>query len=405
MSCKGCVPHGVRTLHWNCCYEPWRRAQEGRLRRVLEAQGIRVVAHRASLLWEPEHVVKADGTPYRVYTPFYRRGCLQATPPRKPLPAPQLDGRWVRDPHAPHLDALRLDALHLDALPLQPAGGSQLELAPDQVGEAAAWQAMERFFAHGLSGYKAGRDYPARPHVSRLSAHLHWGSLSPHQLWHALQELPAGSVPADDLAHFRSELAWREFSYYLLWHFPALPERNFQRRFDAFPWQVDPAALEAWQQGRTGYPMVDAGMRQLLQSGYMHNRVRMITASFLVKHLLQHGHCGRDWFWEHLLDADLANNSASWQWVSGSGADAAPYFRVFNPVLQAQKLDPQGQYIRRWVPELRKLPVPHLFHPWKAAPGLVAGLGLRLGVDYPRPMVDLQAARARALQAYQALPR
>lgn len=267
------------------------------------------------------------------------------------------------------------------------------------IGEKAASKKLSNFLEHGLLGYKEGRNQPASKHVSHLSPHLHFGEISPNQVWQEAQKTRSPRF-ATDLNHFLSELGWREFSYNLLFHVPNLPWKNFQKKFDSFPWQYNPKALKAWQRGQTGYPLVDAGMRELWQTGYMHNRVRMVAASFLVKNLLMHWHHGESWFWDCLVDADLANNSASWQWVAGSGADAAPYFRIFNPVTQGEKFDPDGIYTRALVPELGRLPSKYLFSPWKATDTVLKQAGVKLGVTYPKPIVDLAFSRERALDAY-----
>jgi deoxyribodipyrimidine photo-lyase len=238
--------------------------------------------------------------------------------------------------------------------------------------------------------------------TSRLSPHLHFGEISPWQAWHwAGHALTRSNVTAATIEKFRSELGWREFSYYLLYHFPELPNREFRHEFAHFPWHQDAQLLQAWQHGRTGYPIVDAGMRELWQTGWMHNRVRMVVASFLTKHLLQDWRCGADWFWDTLVDADLANNSASWQWVAGCGCDALPYFRIFNPILQSQKFDPDGHYIHQFVPELRQLPAPWLHQPWNAPSEILTLAKVTLGKTYPYPIVDHSEARKKALFLYQ----
>ena len=242
-----------------------------------------------------------------------------------------------------------------------------------------------------------------RPHTSRLSPHLRFGEVSPRQAWHAAQFERGGASASDDTEKFLSELAWREFCWRLLHRHPDLASRNLQARFDAFPWRHDPDALRAWQRGRTGYPVVDAAMRELWHTGWIHNRARMVAASFLVKHLLVDWRAGEAWFWDTLVDADPANNPASWQWVAGSGADAAPYFRIFNPVLQGEKFDPDGAYVRRWVPELARLPAQYIHKPWLTPAAVLAEAGVAVGDTYPRPIVDHAAARARALAAFASL--
>jgi deoxyribodipyrimidine photo-lyase len=259
------------------------------------------------------------------------------------------------------------------------------------------------FLNNGLQGYKEGRNFPNKQNVSKLSPHLHFGEISPNQVWHAAQFIGMAKSLDADLDHFLSELGWREFSYYLLYHFPTLPHQNFQEKFNQFPWQYNQELLVSWQRGLTGYPLVDAGMRQLWQTGYVHNRVRMVVASFLIKNLLLYWRYGERWFWDCRDDADLASNSASWQWVAGCGADAAPYFRIFNPTLQGEKFDPYGDYTRHFVPELKNLPDKFLFKPWEAPLNILNDAGVILGETYPKPIVALDESRQKALQAYSRL--
>jgi len=378
---------GAVAVHWNRCYEPWRIARDTQLKEKLRAQGVAVVSANGLLLWEPQEVRNAAGKPYQVFTPFFRKGCLGAGAPRLPLPAPERLSLAEPPP----------GALPLAALELLPRVRWDLRLEPHwEIGEAASTRRLAAFLAGRLLGYREGRDYPARSCTSRLSPALHFGELSPNQLWYGARAVGQGA----DLDHFLSELAWREFSYSLLFHHPTLPAANLQASFDAFPWQEDDTLLRAWQRGRTGVPFVDAGMRELWRTGWMHNRVRMVTGSFLVKNLLLDWRHGEAWFRDCLVDADLAANSASWQWVAGCGADAAPYFRVFNPVLQGRKFDPDGAYTRRFVPELAGLPDRWLLAPWEAPPAALRAAGVELGRTYPRPVVDLAASRQRALAAY-----
>lgn len=376
-------------IHWNRCYEPWRVQRDSHIKQTFKLQDIKVRSFNGYLLWEPWQLLKKDNSPYQVFTPFYRNAqSLQA--PRIPLQKP--------------------DNLDLIALPEQSQPIKNLNLLPQvpwdkplmmhwNAGEIAAQKTLQNFLNSGIEQYKQGRDFPALPAVSRLSPHLHFGELSPNQAWYAMQSRESD----DNTAHFRNELAWREFSYSQLYHHPELAEKNLQTKFDAFPWQQDPKALSRWQQGQTGIPIVDAGMRELWQTGYMHNRVRMIVASFLVKNLLLPWQQGEQWFWDCLLDADIASNSASWQWVAGCGADAAPYFRIFNPVSQGQKFDAQGKYTRRYVPELTTLPDKYLFSPWEAPINILQSAGIELGKNYPKPIVDLKFSRTRALEAFQSL--
>jgi len=388
--------HDIQQVCWNRCYEPWQIKRDSKLKQQLQAMSLEVHSFNAGLLWEPWQVSKADGSPYKVFTPYYRRGCKAAAPPDAPLPAPA---------------ALSLTQLEsgqggpaIDRLPLLPAHPWHAQLSQHwSVGEQAAQARLEGFLGERLKGYREGRDFPARQQVSGLSPHLHFGEISPRLIWHRATIAALEQRVESDLDCFLSELAWREFSYYQLYHDPQLPEQNVKSKFDGFPWLEDRSALQQWQRGETGYPLIDAGMRELWQTGSMHNRVRMVVASFLIKNLGQHWRHGADWFWDTLADADLASNSASWQWVAGSGADAAPYFRIFNPVTQSQRFDPDGSYIRRFVPELAALPDRHLHDPAAAPAAVLKQAGIRLGEHYPEPIVDLRSSRERALAAFKAL--
>jgi deoxyribodipyrimidine photo-lyase len=380
---------GANLIYWNRCYEPWRIARDKRIKEAFSG----AKSFNGSLLFEPHTVLKEDGSPYKVFTPFYRKGCLGRAPsPREPLPAPE------------HMNIIKHKDSSLDALNLMPNmnwyAQMQAEWTP---GEHGALARLRAFMNSGLNGYKEGRNFPNLPHVSRLSPHLHFGEISPNQAWYAAKEAMNVQQCENDGEHFLSELGWREFSNSLLYHFPDLPRKNLQSKFDAFPWSTDDKALTAWQTGQTGYPIIDAGMRELWQTGYMHNRVRMIVGSFLVKNLLLHWHHGEDWFWDTLVDADLANNSASWQWIAGCGADAAPYFRVFNPVTQGQKFDADGAYVRRFVTEIAALPDRYLHNPWDAPDDVLRKASVKLGTNYPQPIVDLKTSRDRALEAFQTL--
>ncbi|MDP3545418.1 MAG: deoxyribodipyrimidine photo-lyase, partial [Phreatobacter sp.] len=293
-----------------------------------------------------------------------------------------------------------VDSETLDAWGLEPRNPNWATGFPDEwtPGEAGAQAALDTFIDGPLAGYSDDRNRPDLASTSRLSPHLRFGEISPLQIWHRVQ-MAAGMDGGRDVAKFLAEVGWREFSYHLLFHWPDLAESSFQSRFDAFPWHDDAAMLSAWQRGQTGNPIVDAGKRQLWRTGWMHNRVRMVVASFLVKHLRIDWRAGERWFWDTLVDADPANNPASWQWVAGSGADAAPYFRIFNPMLQGTKFDPQGAYVRRWVPELAGLPDEAIHAPWQASRPVLDRAGVRLGETYPHPIVDHDAARGAALAA------
>lgn len=382
--------YDVEAVYWNRCYEPWRQQRDEKIKTHLKSLGVTVESYNGSLLWEPWSVSKKDGTPYKVFTPYFRKGCLLAPTPREPLPSPTLD----------HFQQDTGHSLTLTQLALLPKHPWDKQLEPHwKINEHAAHQRFEQFINEGLNQYVDGRDRPAKPFVSRMSPYLHFGQVSPNQLWYALRNL--ADNPAID--HYCKELGWREFSYSQLFYNPDLPTKNLRKPFDHFPWLTDQAALIAWQKGQTGIPMVDAGMRELWQTGFMHNRVRMIVGSFLVKNLRLHWHHGERWFWDTLLDADLASNSASWQWVAGCGADAAPYFRIFNPVTQGQKFDPDGEYIRRYLPELAALPNIFLFNPWQAPEAVLQKAGIQLGKQYPHPLVDLKTSRVAALDAFKTL--
>jgi deoxyribodipyrimidine photo-lyase len=374
--------NNISGVFWNKCYEPWRLDNE--VAKYLVQLGIPCHTFNASLLWEPDSILKSDGTYYKVFTPFYKNGCLPKEPrvPENVNPNIRLTMNKVPDEGLQFKHNIWHDKLDINP------------------GEAAAHDRLNAFLKGGANGYKEGRNFPATSHTSQLSPHLHFGEISPNQVWYKAKQ---ADLPPKDLEHFLSELGWREFSYYLLHHFPGLPSQNFQAKFDKFPWSHDIQKLQAWQKGMTGYPIVDAAMRQLWQTGYMHNRTRMIAASFLVKNLFVHWHHGRDWFWDCLSDADLANNSAGWQWVAGSGADAAPYFRIFNPILQSEKFDPEGDYIRKYVPELSKLPNKFLHAPWTAPQDELASAKVRLGVDYPYPIIDFAETRNQSLEYYKTL--
>ncbi|MGB0733074.1 MAG: cryptochrome/photolyase family protein [Pontibacterium sp.] len=384
-----CERFEVEAVYWNRCYEPWRMRRDAKIKASLHAKGIHAQSANGSLLWEPWRVCQRDGSPYQVFSPFYRKGCLKAEPPRLPLPAPAS--------LSPLTDQARCS---LDSLGLLPKIPWDQQLVPHwEIGEQGAQNRLSQFIAHSIDHYKEGRNQPAEPFVSRLSPYLHFGEISPHQVWHAIRQQGANK----HTEHFCSELGWREFSYHLLFHQQDLPTKNLQPQFDRYPWQTHSEHLQAWQTGNTGIPFVDAGMRELWQTGYMHNRVRMVVGSFLTKNLMIDWREGERWFWDTLVDADLANNSASWQWIAGCGADPAPYFRIFNPVSQAQKFDPNGDYIRRYVPELSELPNDYIHQPWSAPALLLQASGITLGQTYPKPIVDIKASRDDALAVYEAL--
>ena len=261
---------------------------------------------------------------------------------------------------------------------------------------------MNNFFKEGIGDYSHGRNFPNKLNVSRISPYLHWGQISPNTLWYNAEKLQQ-DVETINIDIFKSELGWREFFYNLMFHFPNIQSKNLQIKFDKFPWDSNDEFLKSWQKGLTGYPIIDAGMRELWKTGYMHNRLRMITGSFLVKNLLLHWQHGEKWFWDCLFDADYASNSASWQWVAGTGTDAAPYFRIFNPITQGKKFDPEGEYIKKYVPELKNIPHKYLYTPWECPSEILSEINLKLGVDYSFPVVDIKLSRAKALKAFSIL--
>jgi len=385
---------GADAVYWNRRYEPWARARSLALKEELRAAGLRAQSFNAGLLAEPGSLATQKGEPYRVFTPFWK--ALRARAIEGPGPAAPAQ---VPAPPTPPPGEQLLD---WQLLPQGPdwAGGLRANWTP---GERGARARLDQFLDGTLARYADARDLPGHAGTSRLSPHLHFGEIGPRQVWHAALARAAqdGSASARGTERFLSELAWREFSHHLLFHFPQLPEAPLRPEFAAFPWVDDAAALRAWQQARTGYPIVDAGLRELWHTGWMHNRVRMICASLLVKGLLVPWQRGAAWFWDTLVDADLANNSASWQWVAGCGADAAPYFRIFNPSLQSARFDPDGRYLRRWLPELARLPTPLLHAPWDARPVDLAAAGVVLGKTYPPPLIEHAAARLRALLAFE----
>jgi deoxyribodipyrimidine photo-lyase len=380
---------GASAVYWNRQYGPDAIRRDTQIK---ASCAVSVQSFNGSLLHEPSRLKTQTGGSFQVFTPFFR--ALSAT-----LEPTEIDAAPKRI--AAFASPLATDALERwGLLPRHPnwATGFETVWMP---GEAGAQEKLKRFLAHGLKDYATRRDLPGDASTSRLSPHLHFGEISPWQVWRAIDNaLAAGEASADDARKFQSELAWREFSHHLLFHAPHLPDRNLRPGFDTFPWDADGDAYRAWTKGRTGIPIVDAGMRELWATGWMHNRVRMIAASFLVKNLLIDWRRGAQWFWDTLVDADLANNSASWQWVAGCGADAAPYFRIFNPVLQSRKFDPGGVYLKTWLPELSGLDREDVHAPWETGTSTLRRANVELGRTYPRPIVDLAASRARALDAF-----
>jgi deoxyribodipyrimidine photo-lyase len=375
---------GASAIYFTRDYAPWAGGLEQRVKQLCDMRGLACHRHGGFLLHEPESIRNGSGEFFKVYTPF-SKACFAKGEPRAPRPKPAVI--WHDDlPKSDPLDAWQLQ-------PTKPNWATQFA-EHWQPGEAGAKEKLAAFLDDSLQGYADLRDRPDMHHSSRLSAHLHWGEISPHQLWQATR-MAMGKADGRldrDGEKFLKEVLWREFAYSLIHHVPSFHEVPFRAEFEDFPWIENDEGMRKWQQGQTGYPIVDAGMRELWATGIMHNRVRMVVASFLVKHLLVPWQAGEAWFWDTLVDADIGNNAASWQWVAGCGADAAPYFRIFNPVLQGEKFDPKGTYVRRWVPELADVPDEFVHRPWSMNLPPKA---------YPAPMIDHGAARERALSAFQ----
>lgn len=390
---------GASAVFTQAAYEPWATANEVAVRERLAGSGIEMKRLAGALLKRADALRTKTGEPFKVYSPFWR-ALSSSEPPPMPLPAPD---RLLAPERWPASEALADWGLD----PTKPnwSVGLRETWSP---GEQGANERLDAFLASALPRYDELRNRPDLPGTSRLSPHIHFGEISIATCWHmaraAADRFAAEGVRADKgLETFLKELAWRDFSAHLLVHWPDLPETPFKRDFARFPWRRNVDHLRAWQRGATGYPLVDAGMRELWHTGWMHNRVRMVTASFLVKDLMIAWQDGEAWFWDTLVDADLASNAASWQWVAGCGADAAPYFRIFNPIKQGETFDPQGTYVRRWVPEIAKLPDAYIHRPWEAPPMILASAGITLGDTYPLPIVDHAMARDEALSALESI--
>ncbi len=385
---------GASAIFWNRRYEEPERETDARLKSLLKDMDVNVESFNGSVLTEPWVQTTGSGGYYKVYSPYWRSVQASYQPPTH-LKAPK------------QLSSASIETEHLDDWKLHPSEPDWSEGFEGQwlPGETGAKERLNAFLDGAVNSYGADRNRPdLETGTSGLSPHLAFGEISPHQIWRATKSrIDAGSVDPKNGQKFLSEVAWRDFSYVLLFHNPQLAKENFKPDFNLMPWNDNAALLKAWQQGQTGYPIVDAGMRQLWKTGWMHNRVRMIVASFLTKHLLIHWRHGEDWFWDTLVDADPASNSASWQWTAGSGADAAPYFRIFNPITQGEKFDETGDYVRKWCPELARLPRKYLYQPWAAGPLILHEAGVKLSETYPAPIVDHKEGRQRALAAYETL--
>lgn len=391
---------GAGVVCWNRLYEPSARSRDGEIKKILAGAGIRTEDHPGSLLREPWEVAKDDGTPYRVFTPFWRRYLLTG-----PEAGPQ-DGPAELPPLPRGLGSLSAQDLDLiPGIPWYREFGDHW-----QPGEAGAMARFGDFLGRSaVFEYGQGRDLPGQDGVSGLSAHLHFGEITARRVWHDVLRAAGGfegagehGVP-EQVRPFLRQLAWRDFAHHILFHEPETTEAPFDRRYESFVWDENPELLLAWQQGRTGIPLVDAGMRQLWRTGWMHNRIRMLAASVLTKNGLVHWLHGARWFWDTLVDADLANNTMGWQWTAGCGVDAAPYFRVFSPARQGERFDSRGDYVRTWVPELAAMPSWNIHEPWRAPESMLRQAGVVLGEDYPHPVVNLAAGRAEALRRFRAI--
>ncbi len=386
------------TVFWSRAYDPAGRRQDEAVEQALQREGIgtRIFAG-ANLLIIPGELTNNSGQPFKVFTPFWKNAAKRRLPSPTPAPDALVSPRLA-------CDAGAIEDLHL--LPRQNwTSGLADTWTPGALG---AHERLRLFLDAGIHNYADQRDFPAEEDVSRLSPHLHFGEISPRVIFDALDERCMETKNAaieHQVAAFKRQLYWREFAANLLFHYPTLLEAPMRPEFNRFPWRQDAARLRAWQQGKTGYPLVDAGMRQLWTTGWMHNRVRMLAGSFLVKHLLLPWQTGAAWFWDTLVDADAANNTLGWQWVAGCGPDAAPYFRIFNPTLQSERFDPTGAYIRQWVPELTALETRYLHAPWNAPESALSDAGIVLGNTYPRPLVNHPFARQRALDAFDMVKR
>ena len=376
----------INNVYWNRCYEPWRTKRDKEIKEILEKQNVNVNIYSGSLLWEPWQNLKDNGDPYKIFTPYYKKA-YKTQNPRYPIAKAEI------------INFASIDITYhiVDYLNLLPSKNwFNTLIGYWDVSEEGAITSLYNFLKKGVKDYKEGKNFPANNNNSRLSPYLHFGQISPNQVWHAARSHDLDA----NIEKFCLELGWREFSFNLLYYFTDIPKKNLQSKFDSFPWKNKREHLYKWKKGKTGYPIVDAGMRELWQTGFMHNRIRMVVGSFLVKNLLIHWHEGESWFWNCLLDADLASNSASWQWVAGSGTDSTPYFRIFNPITQGERFDVDGKYTKKYVPELAKLPNKYLFKPWTAPEKILKIAGVELGKTYPMPIVDIKKSREEALCAY-----
>lgn len=384
--------HKIDNLFFSNYYEKDSISEEEKVKKILRNNGVNYKSYNSCYLWHPAEITKDDGSYYKIFTAYKNK--TRFFTPRAAMPKP--DKLYcIKD---------EINKLCIKDLNLIPKKDWHWDMMSQwDVGEESALLKLSAFLQNNILGYKKNRDYPALEANSKLSPHLHFGEISPNQIWEAVNKRSYLKGYSDDIEHFLSELIWREFACYLIYHFPDMNEKNFQAKFDSFKWENNIDLLKAWQKGCTGYPIIDAGMRELWQTGSMHNRVRMIVASFLVKNLMIDWRHGKDWFLDCLLDADIASNSMNWQWVSGCGVDYAPYFRIFNPITQGETFDNEGKYTRKFVPELKDLPDKYLFKPWEAPNIILNNSGVVLGKNYPKPIVDFKQSRTIALAKHKIL--
>ena len=398
---KLCNETGADAVFWNRRYEPAAIKRDSEIKSQLRSHGINARSENGSLLFEPTEVSNKSGAAYQVFTPFWK--CCLTLDVAKPV---QVDVQACR-PWGGSGDLASVSLEDLQMLPSIAWDGGFYDFWGKPSRQAAVGR-LESFLDDGAIDYQDARDLPAMDGTTRLSPALHFGQIGPRELWHAFakKESALKGTEADVLTKgIMRQLVWREFAHHLLYHFPETPKKPLRPEFELFPWEPDEIFLTKWQRGETGYPIVDAGMRQLWQTGWMHNRVRMIVGSLLVKHLLQHWIDGARWFWDTLVDADLANNTMGWQWIGGCGADAAPYFRIFNPITQGERFDPKGDYVKRYIPELAKLPAKYVHKPWELGELDLAAADVTLGKNYPLPVMDHSKGRQRALDAFDELKR
>ena len=386
----------VDAVYWGRQYAPHQIERDTKIKAALSERGVEVKSFKSSLLFEPWQIESKTGSPYKVFTPFWKE-CRRNE---------ELIESTYSLPTQISFSEDEIESVDINDLKLLPSIPWDKDFYKEwQPGENGAWNVLETFLESAVDKYSERRNNPDVRGTSKLSAALHFGEISPKQIFTAVKKRVATREGEETKGEsvFLSEVGWREFNRNLVYHFPETVTENLKRQFDSFPWEDNPAAFKAWKKGNTGYPIVDAGMRELWATGWMHNRVRMIVASFLVKDLFVHWKEGERWFWDTLVDADTPNNVQGWQWTAGTGADASPYFRVFNPMLQGAKFDKNGDYIRKWVPELKLLPNKFLNTPWEAPLLVLKEAQVELGVDYPNPIVDHREMREKALAAYKAL--